>query len=578
MNPNRPELLRSAVADFQQSRRRAQMEAVLSLLSGRSADLLSYEDVRRNLRLGTVVAQGLQQVPIDAIIGSVGRYQDFSRSFLPRHDSDKTRWANVKAGVSDLSGLPPEELYRVGDAYFVLDGHHRISVARQLGALDIEAYVREVPTRVKLTPDITPQDLILKYEYADFLYSTAFDQLFPGVVLRLTEPGLYPVLKEHIDVHRYFMGLEEEREIPYEEAVQHWYTRIYQPVVEVILDLGVLRDFPERTETDLYLWAADHRSELEQELGASITTAAVVRDLAVRKSLTPARIANRLGSWLHDVLLPDAIESGPKPGVWREQLSLGTRSRMFPSILVPLSEQDTRWQALEQALIVAAREDSILHGLYVQSRTDASDEQSELLKQGFHQRIQEAGIEGQFVQEQGNISRMICERSRWDNLVVLFAAHPPADAPLDRLSSGLRMMIHRCPRPILVVPKAATRMDRILLAYNESPKAQEALYIAAHLAGAWNSQLDVVTVAEKGRFKYDQLDEARIYLEGYGIQAVFHHKFGNVPRTLERAAAQYQSDLILLGGYKASPLTEVVLGSKVDELMRRTEIPLLICS
>jgi len=578
MSSVKQDVLRSAVADFHQSRRRAEMEAVLSRLSGRPAELLPYEEVRKKLRLGTSVEQGIENVPIDAIIGSVGRYQDFTRSFLPRHDSDRHRWARVKAGVQDLSGLPPVELYRVGEAYFVLDGHHRISVAKQVGATHIEAYVHEVPSRVPLTPGTDRKELILKFEYSDFLYETGFDKEIPGVELRLTEPGLYCTLKDHIDVHRYFMGIEEEREIPYPEAVRHWYEEVYQPVVQVVRNLGVLRDFPDRTATDMYLWAANHRAELEEELGASITTTAVVSDLASRKSLVPSRVVKRITTWLHDLLLPDAIESGPKPGIWRQELPPDSQSSLFPSILVPISESDVEWQALDQALILAQKSSSMVHGLYVQTQENTPVEKIDKLREEFSTRVKNAGIEGQFVFERGTISRTICDRARWENLVVLFAAHPPADSPMDRLSSGLRMMIHRCPRPILVVSKYAKPPDRILLAYNDSPKAQEALYIAAYFAGTWKSDLTVLSVAEKGRLNYDWLDIARDYLEKHKVKTSYHHRFGSVPKAIERAAAQFHSDIILIGGYKASPITEVMLGSKVDELMRNTTIPILVCS
>ncbi len=578
MNSEHPAMLRSAVADFQQSRRQAQIEAVLSGLSGRPTGLLSYEEVRKRLRLGTSVNRGVVNVPIQSIIGSVGRYHDFSRSFLPRQDSDRDRWARVKVGVTDLSGLPPVELYQIGEAYFVIDGHHRISVARQVDATHIEAYVREVPTRVSLSPEVDPEDLILKYEYADFLYETEFDQVIPDVELKLTEAGLYPVLKEHIDVHRFYMGVEQEREIPYAEAVRHWYENVYRPVIDVIHELGILRDFPDRTETDLYLWAANHRAELEEELGRSITTAAALSDLATRKSSTPARVAKRVGRWLHDILLPDAIEPGPRPGTWREQLAANQQASLFPSILVPISESDHDWQALQQAVEIAKREGSTIHGLYVMTQKSHSEKSTERLKSEFLSRLDEAQVEGEYGVEEGSIARTICERSRWDNLVVLHAAHPPADTPLDRLSSGLRMMIHRCPRPILVVPVKATPIEHVLLAYNDSPKAQEALFVAAHFAEAWNSKLTVISVAEKSRLGYDWLDQARNYLESLGVKAGYHHKLGSVPRAIDHAAAQYSCDLILIGGYKAAPLTEVVLGSKVDELMRRSSVPLLVCS
>ena len=93
-------------------------------------------------------------VPLDSIVGSVGRYEDFTRDFLPRRDSDKERWARVEFLANESTGLPPVELFQIGDAYFVNDGNHRVSVARQSGHTHIEAYVTDVHTRVPLSPGI----------------------------------------------------------------------------------------------------------------------------------------------------------------------------------------------------------------------------------------------------------------------------------------------------------------------------------------------------------------------------------------------------------------------------------------
>src|SRR5438045_9127127 len=85
-------------------------------------------------------------------------------------------------------GFPPIDVYKVGDVYFVIDGNHRVSVARQLGAKTIEAYVTELPTSVPFEPDTQPDDLLIKEGYADFLRKTHLDQLRPGSQVLLTEP------------------------------------------------------------------------------------------------------------------------------------------------------------------------------------------------------------------------------------------------------------------------------------------------------------------------------------------------------------------------------------------------------
>src|SRR3989304_2096465 len=177
------------------------------------------------------------------MVGCGGRYEDFTRQCLPRGENQLGRWARVRMGF-DYSGLPPITVYQIGDVYFVLDGHHRVSVANQLGAKHIEAYVTEIPTRVKVKPDLEPLDLILKMEEARFLEETRMDELHPDLDLRVTLPGRYDELRDHISVHRYFMGREEKREVPYEEAVEHWVSGGYSPAGATIRRLDLLRDFP----------------------------------------------------------------------------------------------------------------------------------------------------------------------------------------------------------------------------------------------------------------------------------------------------------------------------------------------
>src|SRR6185295_18309184 len=93
MNPN----FRLAIHDFQSAHLRAKLQGVLARVTGRSNELLSYEEIASKLRLQGRSDKGVHMIPVDAIVGSVGRYADFTRTFLPRHIEDQQRWANVKA-------------------------------------------------------------------------------------------------------------------------------------------------------------------------------------------------------------------------------------------------------------------------------------------------------------------------------------------------------------------------------------------------------------------------------------------------------------------------------------------------
>jgi nucleotide-binding universal stress UspA family protein len=438
------------------------------------------------------------------------------------------------SAVSDLRGLPPIEVYQIGDVYFVRDGNHRVSVARQLEAPTIQAYVTEIRARVPLSPDVQPDELILKTEYAEFLECTRLDEHRQQADLTVTTPGRYPKIEEHIEVHRYYMGLDQGREISFQEAAVHWYDEVYVPVVAAIRTRGILRDFPERTETDLYLWVSEHRAALEEALGWEVETGSAAADLADRHSTRPRRVAARVGERLLDAVTPDGLESGPSPGQWRsERLASRRAERLFIDILVPVSGQEIGWRALNQALEVARREDGRLRGLYVVPSADHLESKAaRSVKSAFEGICQDAGVTGTLIIEVGKVARKIAALARWTDLVVVNLAHPPGEQPVARLGSGFRSLLLRSSRPVLAVPSVRSPLQRGLLAYDGSPKADEALYIAAYLAGRWQIHLAVITVLEDKRITPDVAYKARAYLEAQGVQATYVEQSGPVAEAI----------------------------------------------
>ena len=178
-----------AIDDFYSARQMAGIQEVLARLTGKSTELLSYEEVAEKLKLRIQFERGIKMIPLNAIVGSVGRYSEFTRTFLPRRNDDRERWARVKTAMEEGEGVPPIEVYKVGEVYFVIDGNHRVSIAREEGLGTIEARVIEVKTNIPLTPDIQPDDLIIKAEYAEFLEATHIMDLRPNVDLSVTIPG-----------------------------------------------------------------------------------------------------------------------------------------------------------------------------------------------------------------------------------------------------------------------------------------------------------------------------------------------------------------------------------------------------
>jgi hypothetical protein len=264
-----------AEGDYGRVRRRAWWREAVARLIGRQNQLLSYEAVRQSLKLGGPIYRGVKTVPVAQIIGSVDRYRDFDQVFLPKQDSTAGRWKSIARAFYSAVDLPPVRLYKVGDAYFVVDGHHRVSVAREQGIEFVDAEVQEVISRVPISADLKSEDLIILHEYRRFLGRTKLDTIRPDQHIRFTVAGGYQQIIEHIAMHRYYMQLEQQRDVSEPEAVADWYDQVYLPTVDIIRSHKVLDEFPNRTESDLYLWIVEHLYFLRQiEQGTSLEDAA----------------------------------------------------------------------------------------------------------------------------------------------------------------------------------------------------------------------------------------------------------------------------------------------------------------
>jgi hypothetical protein len=248
--------------DFAHARSKAFWKRIFSFLNGQPKTLLSYDEVKGKLRLGGPIYRGVRPVELKKIVGSLNRYHEFDRAFLPLEDQAADRWQSIDRAFYQDVNLPPVVLYKVGEVYFVVDGHHRVSVAREQGQLEIDAEVRECSTKVNITADLRPEDLEILGEKVNFLERTELDRIRPKASIKLTIPDGFDRMLEHIAVHRYFMGLDQQRDISDEEAVAHWYDKVYRPITSSIRHSGILEEFPGKTEGDLYLWVLDRQRYL----------------------------------------------------------------------------------------------------------------------------------------------------------------------------------------------------------------------------------------------------------------------------------------------------------------------------
>ena len=287
-----------AETEAERLERRAKLHELLHRLRGEPNVLLPFHQALA-LRPKGEHPLGLRTIEVDKVVGSVDRYEDFDHHFLPKTPHTLERWKRLRA--LQLSGVefPPIEVYQVGEAYFVKDGNHRVALAKATGQKYIDAYVIALDVPVPVGAKDTLKDLILKAEYANFLEKTRLKELVPEAEeIRFSTLGRYDILLDHIATRRYFRGLEEGREVPWEEAVVDWYQNLYRPTVEAIRRLGLLKNFPGRTEADLYLWVMDHRYFLARELGVDLSPEEAARSYEARFGPWWKRMGGGLKAWL----------------------------------------------------------------------------------------------------------------------------------------------------------------------------------------------------------------------------------------------------------------------------------------
>ena len=240
--------------DFDSARYRAFRRAVRAALTRRPRRLISLDRVLEAAGWEGQADRGVQEIPLDRVVGSAGpaKARDFDPAFLPVSRRLRDRWARVYTAMVEGGEVPPIDVYQVGENYYVIDGHHRVSVARSLGRDSIAARVTEIRTRAPLGPGVDASELLRAAEYASFLETTQLDRLRPDARLEFSRLGRYDEILKHILGHRYFLGLEG-REVTLVEAAASWYDTVYLPIAELIREHRVLEQLPGWTEADLYV-------------------------------------------------------------------------------------------------------------------------------------------------------------------------------------------------------------------------------------------------------------------------------------------------------------------------------------
>jgi len=273
-----------ARSDFSRLRTKETISRILSLLKAQRDEMLSLGDVRSIVRPDSETYRGMQTVAIERIVGSEGRYKDFNKAFLPRHDKMMKRWMRVDVAHYQNIELPPISLFEIGGVYFVRDGNHRVSVAKAQGAAFIDAEVISLSSEVKLAPGMTKEQLkaaVIEFEKKRFFEETRLDVLRPGCALDFTEVGRYDELLAHIREHKWYINLKQTAEIPFEEAAASWYDHVYFPIIQIVREENLLARFPRMTEGDLFVFVGKHWNELTKRYGPLFTLEEAAEDFTV---------------------------------------------------------------------------------------------------------------------------------------------------------------------------------------------------------------------------------------------------------------------------------------------------------
>ena len=213
----------------------------------RQRHLKSFQEKLQEEKLVSWRDLGYQTIEVDKIVGSVGRYLDFDEKFRPLKEGSYQRLKEIEDAILRGKVLPPIEVYKIKDEYYVLDGNHRVAAARRLGQKEIDAHVIEY---------LPPQDSfknILYRERSDFEMLTGLKDII------LTEVGQYKKLLSQIMEHKYYMSERRGKEVDIKEAAKDWYKSIYLPIVKIIEKERILDAFPGRTLGDLYVYISDHK-------------------------------------------------------------------------------------------------------------------------------------------------------------------------------------------------------------------------------------------------------------------------------------------------------------------------------
>ncbi len=241
-----------AQTDFSRARRRQQLSSLAARLRREPDDvdlILPFDEVVGALGRRGERRIGLKTIDLDSIVGTVDRSRrDFDRSFRPTSRRMRRRWQGIATAMRRGADMPPIEVYKVGTLHFVIDGHHRVSVARQLGLDKIDALVTEIVTEIGADGGISPHDLPLKSHERLFFERVPLPAETRSRI-SLTNGFDYAGLAEGVEAWGFRLMQARREFLTREQVAEIWFREEYEPVTEMMREAGLAG---RGTETEAY--------------------------------------------------------------------------------------------------------------------------------------------------------------------------------------------------------------------------------------------------------------------------------------------------------------------------------------
>ncbi|MBT8216977.1 MAG: hypothetical protein KJO17_09020 [Acidimicrobiia bacterium] len=228
--------------------------------------LLPLDDVQGRLQLFQQSYVGVRPIRVDQIIGSVDKSQDFDDKFRPRTDRVKRRWEQVERAFP-RGDFPPIEAYQIDKTFYVIDGHHRVGIAKARGIEFIDADITELHSPYELEPGVDLADIIHLQQRRLFMRQSGLQLVRPDARIEFSRPVGYVQLLEHVYTYGYHLLRKRDKILSEAAVAADWYDNVYLPNVAELEDAGLTALVPGRPIGDLYLWVHQRRQDLFPERG-----------------------------------------------------------------------------------------------------------------------------------------------------------------------------------------------------------------------------------------------------------------------------------------------------------------------